>query len=107
VRSRLLCLACRLNVRPLFDDERAGAGASPLLPSSGAGVGARVARQQSPILPTGKAKLRATEPARQRFIFGPQGEKTLPAAIPTFRQTTLVSASSLTSLDGGGGCCPC
>ena len=55
--------------------DRAGAGVSPLLPSSGAGAGARVARQQSPILPTGVEKLAASALAGQRPIFGPEGEK--------------------------------
>jgi hypothetical protein len=48
---------------------------SPLLPSSGAGAGARVARQQSPILPTGGEKLRSSALAGQRPIFGPASEK--------------------------------
>jgi hypothetical protein len=47
----------------------------PLLPSSGAGAGARVARQQSPILPTGVEKLAASTLAGQRPIFGPESEK--------------------------------
>lgn len=106
MRSRRLCLVCLVIVLALFEDERAGAGASPLLPSSGTGLGARVARQQSPILPTGEVKLRPRAADGQRFIFGPQGEKTLRATAPGNGQT-LVSAGSPTSLDGGGGCCPC
>lgn len=47
----------------------------PLLPSSGAGAGARVARQQSPILPTGVEKLPSSALAGQKAIFGPGGEK--------------------------------
>ncbi len=47
----------------------------PLLPSSGAGAGARVARQQSPILLTGDEKLAASGLAGQRPIFGPESEK--------------------------------
>ena len=106
MRSRRRCLASGVIVPAMFDDERAGAVASPLLPSSGAGLGARVARQQSPILPTGKVKLRPTAADGQRSIFGPQGEKTLRATAPGIGQT-LVSAGSVTSHDGGGGCCPC
>lgn len=47
----------------------------PLLPSSGAGAGARVARQQSPILPTGDEKLLSSALADQRPIFGLESEK--------------------------------
>ena len=47
----------------------------PLLPSSGAGAGARVARQQSPILPTGSEKVPSSALAGQRPIFGPPSEK--------------------------------
>jgi hypothetical protein len=107
VRSRRLCQVRRVIVPAMFEDERAGAGASPLLPSSGAGLGARVARQQSPILPTGEVKLRPMAGNGQRSIFGLQGEKTLQATTRRISQTTLLSAGSPTSLDGGGGCCPC
>lgn len=47
----------------------------PLLPSSGAGAGARVARQQSPILPAGGEKLASSAHAGQRLIFGLRSEK--------------------------------
>ena len=47
----------------------------PLLPSSGAGAGARVARQQSPILPAGVEKHESFALAGQKPIFGPESEK--------------------------------
>lgn len=81
--------------------ERAGGGRFPLLPSSGAGLGARVARQQSPILPTGKQ--RYAEPGVEvKGIFGQEGEKTLR---PTSEAVFL--AVFRTDRKGGGGCWAC
>ena len=82
-------------------DERAGAGRIPPLPSSGAGLGARVARQQSPILPTGKQRY-AQPGVLVKVIFGQEGDKTLP---PTFDAVFL--AVSRAGRKGGGGCWAC
>lgn len=89
-------------------EERAGAGRCPLLPSSGAGLGARVARQQSPILPIGKGSFRQSGALVNQDIFGQESEKTLQAGSGTVvSATVLSSALPEGSLNGGGGCSSC
>jgi hypothetical protein len=93
---------------PACCEGRAGAGRCPLLPSSGAGLGARVARQQSPILPAGKGSFRQSGALVNQDIFGPESEKTLQAGSGTVvSATVLSSALSEGSLNGGGGCSSC